>query len=359
MKKTVTLVFTVLLAFTVIACGSNGPDEPGIPEVTVTGEQSSTDDTTESTETAPATDSTTEETNEALPPEDAGLLFPDRYPIAFMVNNVAAARPQSGLDKAKLIYQLMTEGRTTRLLLLTDAQEGIIGPIRSARPAYLDLVAQHQAFYSHAGNQKVITASPVKANIKSLDALDGHYSMYYRTEHRKSPHNLYTTMEKAYARAEKTFGEITPQQQLDGLYVHAGFTLPDEGEQVTRIDYKFSSLKEAFQYDAKKNVYYKYNDDKILKDEQSKENLEVANIIILHRPHGLMPNNVHTKVDWLGENVAATYLTGGQKYDITWDKASHTDPIVYYLNGEELVLNPGLTWVVVVDDRALNTIEYE
>jgi hypothetical protein len=56
--------------------------------------------------------------------------------------------------------------------------------------------------------------------------------------------------------------------------------------------------------------------------------------------------------------VAATYLTGGKKHDITWDKASHTDPIIYYLDGEELVLNPGLTWVIVVDDQALATVVY-
>ena len=359
MKKTAALMLTVLLAFTAAACGGNSPEKTEIPKVTRTEEQTPAE-ATETLETTVTATETAAETTEALPPEEANpLLFPDRYPLAFMINNVAAARPQSGLDKAKLIYQLMTEGRTTRLLLLTDAEEGIIGPVRSARPAYLDLVAQHQAFYSHAGNQRVITASPVVDDIKSLDALAGHYSLYYRTEHRKAPHNLYTTLEDAYARAEKTFGEIAPEEPLEGLHVHENFVLPDGGEQVTRIDYNFSSLQEAFQYDADKNIYYKFNDDKVLKDEQTEEKLEVANIIILHRPHGMMPNNVHTKVDWVDENVAATYLTGGQKYDIIWNKASHTDPIIYYLDGEELVLNPGLTWIVVVDDRALNTVKYK
>ena len=352
MKKKVALVLAVLLALTAVACGSS--DEPEATEATTT-EQTTMTSTVETT--AQATETTAAET--AGPPEEAVLLFPDRYPFAFMINNVAAARPQSGLDKAKLIYQIMTEGRTTRLLLLTDAEEGIIGPVRSARPAYLDLVAQHQAFYSHAGNYSVVAASPVANDIRSLDALEEHYSMYYRTDHRKAPHNLYTKMENAYARAEKTYSKIAPEEPVAGLYVHNNFVLPDDGEQVTEINYRFASLRESFKYDEEKNVYNKYNDSSVLVDEQTRENLEVANIIILHRPHSLMPNNVHNKIDWIDENVAATYLTGGRKYDITWEKSSHTDPIIYYLNGEELVINPGLTWIVVVDDRALNSVEYK
>lgn len=242
--------------------------------------------------------------------------------------------------------------------MLIDAAEGAIGPIRSARPAYLDLVAQHRAFYVHNGNYSVITASPIKKHIRSLDALKGHYSMYYRTKHRKSPHNLYTTMEAAYKRAGKIYGDIAPSEPVRGLYVRSEFLLPAGGETATKIKYQFSKTKEAFTYNAKSQTYRKYDDGKVLVDEQTKKDLEVANIIVLHRPHDLMPNKIHNKINWIDKGEA-TYLTGGKKYTITWSKDSHTDPIIYYLEGEELILNPGLTWIIVVDGRALKTVSYE
>lgn len=274
-----------------------------------------------------------------------------------MINNVAAARPQSGLSKAKLIYQMMTEARTTRLLLLTDADEGVIGPVRSARPAYLDLVAQHQAFYCYAGNYRVIEASPLVDEIRILDALKGDYSIFNRTDHRVVPHNLYTSLEKCYSRAEKKYGSILPVEPVKGLHVRDHFARPGIGERVTELHYHYTSLQESFKYDADKKVYHKFNNGEVLVDEATGEVLDIANIIVLHRPHSLMPNGVHNKINWVDE-AEAVYLTGARKYQISWKKASHTEPIVYFLDGEELILNPGLTWVIVVDDSALKTVEY-
>lgn len=367
MKKYLIILLVVCLGFSFIGCKKKA-EEADFSEITDTEPvQTSSELATEATTTnlpeteteAPTeTEAEPTETEPPLPSGDVEPLFPDRYPIAAMTNNKAAARPQSGLSKAKLIYQMMTEARTTRLLMLLDATEGVIGPIRSARPAYLDLVAQHQAFYVYAGNYRVIEASPVKNNIRILDALKGHYGMYYRTTHRKSPHNLYTTMEAAYKRAEKIYGSITPSKPVRGLYTRSEFLLPAGGEPATKLKYNFSKTKEAFKYNEKTQTYRKYNDGQVLVDEQTKKDLQIANIIVLHRPHGLMPNGVHNKINWV-DQAEATYLTGGKKYTITWKKASHTDPIIYYLDGEELVLNPGLTWIIVADDLALNTVSYE
>lgn len=343
-KKLFLILLVLALLLSSAACGKKEPEET---ELETSQTQAVTSPTTlpQPTET------------EAPPGPEAGLIFPGRYPIAFMVNNVGAARPQSGLDKAKFIYQLMTEGRTTRLLLLTDEEEGVVGPVRSARPAFLDLVAQYQAFYAYAGNYVVIEDSPHVNTIRILDALKNHYGIYYRTSHRKAPHNLYTKLEDAYKRAEGSYGSITPPEPVPGPRAYLEFQLPPGGEEVSELDYNYTALKEAFKFDGDRNCYYKYNDGTVLNDEQSGEKLEIANIIVLHRPHSLMPNGVHVKINWV-DKAEAAYLTGGRKYDIHWEKDSRTAPMNFYLAGEELILNPGLTWVIVVDDRALATVAY-
>ncbi|NLC40143.1 MAG: DUF3048 domain-containing protein [Clostridiaceae bacterium] len=355
--RVVALLLAVLMGLSLImslvSCSSDPAEtvaETTTAETTLT---STTTTGTSTTSTITPTPTTTEP-----PPPEIDLLFPDRYPVAFMLNNSWEARPQSGLSRGKLIYQLMTEARVTRLLMVTDAEDGVVGPVRSARPAYLDLVAQHQAFYAHAGNFKVITASPVANYIRSLDALTGFYGMYYRTTHRVSPHNLYTNMETVYSWAEGSYGNIEPDKPVEGLKAYDVFVQPEGGEIAASLAYQYNVSKELFIYDETGGVYNKYNDGYTLADEQTGQALEIANIIVIYRPHGWMPNNVHIRVDWIAQGAGATYLTGGKKYAISWDKPSHTAPITYYLDGEELILNPGLTWILVVDDQALATIAY-
>ena len=59
-----------------------------------------------------------------------------RGAISVKIDNVAAARPQSGIDPADLVYEELAEGGLTRFVVVfqsTDAPE--IGPVRSARPS--------------------------------------------------------------------------------------------------------------------------------------------------------------------------------------------------------------------------------
>ncbi len=59
-----------------------------------------------------------------------------------MINNFAAARPQSGLTNADVIWEVLAEGGITRLIAVfqsTDAVTDSIGPIRSIRPYLLIL----------------------------------------------------------------------------------------------------------------------------------------------------------------------------------------------------------------------------
>ncbi len=58
-----------------------------------------------------------------------------RHPaLAVKIDNYPAARPQSGLDKADIVFEEPVEGGITRLVAVFQCQSaGLIGPIRSAR----------------------------------------------------------------------------------------------------------------------------------------------------------------------------------------------------------------------------------
>ena len=52
------------------------------------------------------------------------------------------------------------------------------------------------------------------------------------------------------------------------------------------------------------------------------------------------------------------YITNGQVIELKWVKKSRKDKVIYYnLEGEELVLNAGVTWIQVVEPKTEIIIE--
>ena len=63
------------------------------------------------------------------------MAYEKQRPLAVMVENEYNARPQSGLDRAGIVYEILAEGGTRLALYLGEDLEEI-GPVRSARPYF-------------------------------------------------------------------------------------------------------------------------------------------------------------------------------------------------------------------------------
>ncbi len=103
--------------------------------------------------------------------------------------------PVSGVEHARVVYEVPTEGGVTRLLALFTADTTIseIGPIRSARPYMNDIAAAYDAAYLHVGGSPA-----AMANLRQRDDLinlDQYYSEKYswRDGSRYAPHNTYSS----------------------------------------------------------------------------------------------------------------------------------------------------------------------
>lgn len=296
------------------------------------------------------------QTEEAVQTQEAQIkthpLFADRRPFAMMVNNLKAGRPQSGLADAKVIYEILVEGRITRYLIVTDAQSGLIGPVRSARPAFIQIAAEYDAIYGHAGNLEVVQ------DIDGFDALidwdQFARSGYHRTTHRKAPYNLYGDMEKLYAAVEQAGKSVTlPSEGLGGFEVYDTARQYNGGQTVNEISFVYGNSETLkFVYDPGQKTYKKYVNTTVMIDEQSKEEIEITNFIIIPRPHGKMPNGVHEKISYIGSGKAYYYVQG-QVFEMEYTKTSAQAPMQFTFkdNGEKLILNPGLTFINIVTDQ--------
>src|SRR4030042_4903841 len=120
------------------------------------------------------------------------------FPVAIMVENSADAWPLSGLNMANLVFEAITEASIPRLVAFYANDEEIekIGPVRSARPYYLDWAEPYQPLYLHVGGSAESLGKIKSAYYKLID-LDQFFNWQYfwRDKWRYAPHNVYTSSE--------------------------------------------------------------------------------------------------------------------------------------------------------------------
>ena len=91
-----------------------------------------------------------------------------------MVNNHPLARPQSGLNKADIVYEIFAEGNVTRFLAIFQSEQPEkIGPVRSARDYYIELAKGYDSLYIAHGN------SPEAKKMLDNGYIDNLNGLYY------------------------------------------------------------------------------------------------------------------------------------------------------------------------------------
>ena len=106
-------------------------------------------------------------------PQDAD--YKDQRITAVMVNNIVAARPQRGLSRADILFEIKVEGGITRFMpMFTDYEDiGEIGPVRSGRDQFFRLILPWQALYIHEGQSVVMQQYAIDYSYGNLNNNDG------------------------------------------------------------------------------------------------------------------------------------------------------------------------------------------
>nr|WP_311315044.1 DUF3048 domain-containing protein [Streptomyces sp. TML10] len=113
-------------------------------------------------------------------------------PLAVKIDNVPAARPQTGLGAADVVYVEQVEGGLSRLLAVYATRlPKSVGPVRSARESDLELLRQfHRPTLAFSGAQRallpLIDQAPLRP--RSADTVPG---AYRRDPGRTAPHDLF------------------------------------------------------------------------------------------------------------------------------------------------------------------------
>ena len=127
-----------------------------------------------------------------LPPE-IWLKRPRRV-IAFKIDNNLNARPQSGLQEADSVMEILVEGGMTRFLAFyMDRSSTYVGPIRSARPTDPTLVKPYGGILVVSGATAGLIPAIRELGVPVLEEVRS--PTMFRIASRNAPHNLYADTE--------------------------------------------------------------------------------------------------------------------------------------------------------------------
>lgn len=311
-------------------------------------------------------------------------IWDKRRPLSVVIENHTECRPQSGLSKADIVYEVVAEGGITRFLAIyycdAAAFDTLLGPIRSARTYFLDWTMEYDATFVHVGGATCHADVDQRARalcqineygIKDIDQIGryGSYPYFWRDYEKlghpvATEHTMHSTTEKLWQIAEKAGFRAMDE---DGVSWEENFTAwkfkeedEDKGK-IASIRFSFwegyDEYDVVWQYDRDKNEYKRLNSGQEHLDFNSKERL-TAKVIIIQKMKetGPVDGYKHLLYQTTGSNEVLVFQDG-KVIEGKWvkkDKASRT--VFYDDQGREVEFDEGKIWIEIVPTR--NKIEY-
>jgi hypothetical protein len=321
----------VLVSGCLAAC-SGGGSEVGA----VTGSPSATPSLTPSPTPVPTT------TPPSLSPFTGKPVEAGKPVLAVKIDNVAAARPQTGLTSADVVYVEPVEGGLSRILAIYSSKiPAKIGPVRSARESDLELLAEYgKVGLAFSGANKGVLAAVSKAPVVDLSQ-DRVPSDYHRSSSRAAPHNLY----------------IDPKALIHGRTLanahDIGFTfgpLPAGGTKTSKQKISYQAASTSFTWSAKRNGWNVSLDGRSATSTDGGQ-VTAATVVIQYTK--ITQSGYH---DVLGNPTPYTHTVGsgdalilrnGVKIKAHWSRSAKDKPTTFTTKaGAPVPFATGQVWVV-------------
>lgn len=274
----------------------------------------------------------------------------DQWPrvVGVMVDNHPDARPQFGLNQAKIVYEVPVEGSYTRFLAIFDQQQIVtqVGPVRSARPYFLDWLQEYdgQAIYMHSGGSS--EAIGLLKNAVFFNADEFAYGNYYwRDNNFYAPHNLFTSSSH-WQDLSASVVKNSPAGQWTGWPF--GEPSSTSSQPIKSVIIPFAwDYAVVWQYDQDKKVYLRYLDNAKQIDGDGQQ-LLAKNVLIQFVAAWILDEQGRRKIATTGSGQARI-LSAGRMIRGKWVKNSLSDRTKFYdTNNQPVNLRAGNTWVEIV-----------
>ncbi len=267
-------------------------------------------------------------------------------------NDNAAARPQSGLSQADIMYEVPIEGGGSRYEPIYYSQQpGLVGEIRSIRPYIINIAREYKAVLVHNGK-----SPQAKKLFHTIDRLStaGHFDIFHH-EDRPPEGNFFSSGDLIVKRMKKR-GFYKPQelrtfQWLEKDAAPEGKDMKD----ATNITVNYADFTyNTFKYDPETKLYTKYVNDETMIDYNNQKAITCANILVQEVPFKTYDEQ-RLNID-MTKGGKATMFTQGKVVKGKWSRKDLDSPTIFSDgDGKEFKMTPGNTWVQLID----STVKFE
>ncbi len=277
----------------------------------------------------------------------------DRPAMTVKIENSIAARPQTGLQEADVVWEEMVEGGITRYGAVYHSQlPETFGPVRSVRPMDPAIAAPYGGLMVFSGGQAPFVAALREAGLQ-LFADDLGSPGFRRSSDRYAPHNLYADPQVFLDHADADHSEAPPEQLAFATTAEEA-TAATDGSPAGSIRIVFPSNAPSWSWDPGEQVWLRSEagEDAVTTDAGR---IHAVNVVVLR-----VQVVTTSFVDPSGAPVPETELTGsgeaivasgGRSLECTWSKGEDADPLELTVDGDAVVLAPGNTWIELVPVR--------
>ncbi|MGW5283807.1 DUF3048 domain-containing protein [Streptomyces collinus] len=263
-------------------------------------------------------------------------------PLAVKIDNVPAARPQTGLDAADVVYAEQVEGGLSRLMAVYATRlPKSVGPVRSARESDLELLRQFdEPTLAFSGAQRKLLPLIHRAPLRA-ESPDEAGAAYYRGTGRAAPHNLYLRPDRLL-RSAPGRGALT-----------TGFRYgpaPAGGRPTASRTVRYPAARFAFTWSARQGGW-QVSMDGTPAVTTGGQRLAPPTVVVQYvevrssRYHDRLGNHTpFTETVGFGKAVV---LRDGRSFDATWSRPGATDGTTFTAaGGGPMDFADGQVWVV-------------
>ncbi|MDQ0300478.1 hypothetical protein J2S78_002946 [Salibacterium salarium] len=282
---------------------------------------------------------------EPLTGEGTDTISPYR-PMAVMVNNHPLARPQTGLSDADIVYEVLTEGNTTRFLAIYQSEQpDEIGPVRSSRDYFIDLAQGYDSLYVTHGWSPEAKQMLQAGYAPYLNGLFHDGTLFQRSAKRQAPHNSYISFDDAMEGLTSKGYEVE-REVSENSFEEDGFSAFISSQQADEIDIWYrDKYVVQFTYNENENVYERSSDNEETIDESTGEQLAVNNVFVVEASHRVVDDKGRREIN-LSSGGEGLLLQNGEALKVQWKNEGGR--LLPMKDGKEVPFHPGKTWINVV-----------
>ena len=265
--------------------------------------------------------------------------------LAVKIDNLAPARPQTGLTGADIVYVLPVEGGLSRFLAVFSSHfPPVIGPVRSAREDDLELLRQFgRPAFAYSGAQPQLL--PVVEGARTVDLYAGRPSVsggYFRDPRRIAPHNL-------YARTSRLLAEASGASRARDIGFRFG-PAPAGGRAATAFSVSYPAASFTFRWSASDGRWLVGMDGAPARAAEGGP-LSAATVVIqyttVRTPRFLEAGTRPPYAESTGAGTGVV-LRGGRAYGIRWSRPGADGGTTFTtMSGQVMTFARGPVWVVL------------